>query len=176
MSTKPLMLEGITPREPAEPNEGMLHKFRREKQQLEEEILALRRELDDVNREREKLDRTVRNLRNQLGPLHRALRAVFGEIELAIGEEEYTASDPSDSAPQSNSTRTDPRWESYKQNFPGAPAQIIDALLAHGQMKMTHLAKLLKRDYSTIKGAVKKLKDAGAVVGETGPDGGVRLK
>jgi predicted transcriptional regulator len=43
-------------------------------------------------------------------------------------------------------------------------------------MKMTHLAKLVKRDYSTVKGAVKKLKDAGALVGEPGPDGGVRLK
>ena len=175
MSTKPLLLEGVI-RENREADEEVLRKFRKEMQQLEDQLRDTRQELDDLRAEKERLERSVRALRNQLSPLHRALRALFGEIELAIGEEEAAPSMSQSSGAAVPSTGIDPRWESYKQNFPGAPAQIIDALLAHGQMKMTHLAKLIKRDYSTVKGAVRKLKDAGALIGETGPDGGVRLK
>jgi hypothetical protein len=170
MSTKPLMLEGLA-RDPGN-DEGLLHRLRKEKQQLDEELLSVRRDLDDSNREKERLERTLRNLRQQLSPLHRALRAVFGEIELAIGEEDFAAPSPSGSeGPQAQ--RTDPRWESYKQNFPGAPARMIDALLTHREMNITQLSKLLKMDYSTAKAAASKLRQAGAITGERG--GPVRL-
>jgi hypothetical protein len=173
MSTKPLTLKGVIDVE--DENEGLLRQWRREKQQLEDEARALRSELENERAQREKLQRSIVILRRQLAPLHHSLRAVFGEIELAVGEEEFAPSGPS-GAPGKPTSGVDPRWESYKQNFPGAASEIIDALLAHGQMKLTHLSKLIKRDYSTVKTAVKKLRDAGALVGEPGPDGGIRLK
>lgn len=158
MSSKPLILEGIA----GDPHSdhSAIQQLRKEKQRLEEEVLGLRREVDDVNRQKEQMERTLRNLRGQLSPLHRALRAVFGEIELAVGEEEATQT-PSPGAPQTNSL--DPRWESYKQNFPGSPARVIDALLTHKEMSIQQLSKLLRMDYSTAKVAVSKLKAAGAI-------------
>jgi hypothetical protein len=175
MSTKPLTLKGVIDVE--DENEGLLRQWRREKQQLEDEARALRTSLDDMTAERDKLRTSVTALRRQLAPLHQALRAVFGEIELAVGEEDFAPASSGDPAsPRSSAAATDPRWESYKRNFPGVGAEIIDVLLAHGQMKMTHLGKLIKRDYSTVKKWVKALKDAGALIGEPGRDGGIRLK
>jgi hypothetical protein len=165
--------EGFTAEEPAK--EGLLGEWRREKQRLEEELLHVRHELEEARAENEKLKRSIRAIQKPLSGVYQGLRALFGEIEFAVGQEEVENA-PRGAATQQPANQSAPRWESYKQNFPGVPAQIIDALLAHGQMKMTHLAKLIKRDYSTVKGAVRKLKDAGALVGEPGADGGVRLK
>lgn len=162
MSAKPLMLEGFA--ENPKAADEQLHRLRKDKQQLEEEVLGLRRELDDVNRDKDRLERSLRELRQQLSPLHRALRAVFGEIELAVGEEDKI---PSSGTPGVASA-TDPRWQSYKNQFPGVPAATIDALLTHHQMTLTQLASFLKKHYDTTKGAVAKLIKAGAVVREGG--------
>jgi hypothetical protein len=170
MSTKPLMLEGFA-RE--SPSSAELQQLRREKQRIEEELLSVRRQLEDVTREKESIARSLHVLRQQLSPLHRALRAVFGEIELAIGEEQSsstsTQSFPAAAGPEGA------RWESYKNTFPGVPARIIDALLAHREMNVAQLATLLKAAYSTTKDAVAKLRQSGAVVKEGGKGGMVRL-
>lgn len=158
--TKPLMLEGLI-QSPQDDSEGLLQEWRREKQQFEEEILRLRHELDEANAQNEKLERSIRGLRQQLSPLHRALRAVFGEIELAIGEEMRAASEAPNLSPANSG---DPRWESFKRTFSGCGAEIIDALLAHQQMTLSQLSTLLKRHYDTVKGAAAKLQKAGAVV------------
>ena len=42
------------------------------------------------------------------------------------------------------------------------PAEIIDALLIHGEMRITNLAGLLKRDVRTIYRSEDKLRKAGA--------------
>jgi hypothetical protein len=170
MSTKPLMLDGVI----AEPGErdGLLREWRREKQRMEDELRALRAERDDVVAERDNIRRSVQALRRQLSGLYNALRALFGEIELAVGEEEAAAPGP---ANQQASRGADPRWESYKQSFPGAPARIVDALLAHREMTVTQLSKLLKMDYGTAKSAVMKLRQAGAISKESERGGPVRL-
>jgi hypothetical protein len=164
MSAKPLTLKGVIEEEPA-PNEGMLHEWRREKQRFEEEILSLRRELDDARSHNEQLERSLRALRSQLSPLHRALRAVFGEIELAIGEDDNAQSVPS--APRTPSD-ADPRWQSYKNSFPGVPSLCIDALLVHKDLSIPQMAALIKRAYSTTKDGLLKLKNAGAVSATAG--------
>lgn len=163
---KPLALDGIVDVK-AEPSEGMLHEWRREKQRLEEEILSLRRELDDARTHHEKLERAMRALRQSLSPLHRALRSVFGEIELAVGEEEAVASSVAPGPPQS--TASPSRWEHVKQQFPGAPAKIIDALLGQGEMTITQLANFTRMHYDTAKTAASKLAKAGALT----KDGGI---
>jgi hypothetical protein len=164
MSTKPLTLKGVIDVE--DENEGLLRQWRREKQQLEDEARALRSELENERAQREKLQRSIVILRRQLAPLHHSLRAVFGEIELAVGEEEFVP--PAPSGPAQPSSGTDPRWESFKQTFPGAGARVIDALLAHQQMTITQLSALLKAHYDTVKGALYKLAKAGAVVKDGG--------
>lgn len=171
MATKPLALEGLVSKKSRGDDEEELQELRRRNQQLEAEIRQLRAEIEEARAGGETAQRVIRNLRDQLNPLHRALRAIFGEIELAVDESEpqRTSMTP---GPQSNAA--DPRWESYKTNFPGVPATIVDALLSHRAMTLTQLAGLLRRDYSTIKTAVLKLTKAGAVTRE-GKGGPVRL-
>jgi hypothetical protein len=160
MSTKPLTLKGVIDVE--DEDDGLLRQWRREKQQLEDEARALRSELENERAEREKLQRSIVILRRQLGPLHHALRAVFGEIEIAVGEEEFSAA-PSASSPSVPQRGDDARWQSYKNTFPGVGAKIIDALLAHDEMNYPQLSALLKHRYDTIKGAASKLLKAGAL-------------
>lgn len=170
---QPLMLEGIAKRVASSGNDdGMLHEWRKEKQHLEEDLRLVRQQLEGVRAENEVLQRSMRNLRDSLSPLHRALRVVFGEIELAIGEESETASSPSGSSIPTPGG--DARWESYKATFPGVPASMIDALMAHREMSYTQLAAFLRRDYNTVKNAAAKLQKAGAVV-KDGPKGKLRL-
>ncbi len=158
---KPFALEGVIESAAAGDRDGLLNEWRREKQQLEETVLSLRHELDDAQSRNLKLEASLRTLRQQLSPLHRALRAVFGEIELGIGEESSfpAANSPAGSSPSS----ADPRWQSYKSAFPGVPALCVDALSAHTELSIPQMAALIKRAYSTTKDALAKLKQAGAV-------------
>lgn len=171
MSSKPLLLEGVVREASAREHEEALFRVRKEKQQIEEELLHVRRELDDMTREKERIERSIRALRSQLSPLHRALRALFGEIEIAVGEEERVVA----SQAPSESVSQDPRWQSYKQEFPGVPARIVDALLTHKEMTITQLSGFLRVHYDTVKGALQRLTMAGAVTKDGGKGGKVRL-
>jgi hypothetical protein len=167
MATKPLTLKGVID-VGDEDTQGLLREWRREKQQLEDEARALRTKLSDVEAERDKLRNCVGILRRQLSPLHHALRAVFGEIELAVGQEEFAtpASPTANSSPTSAATPSDDaRWQAYRNNFPGVPAAVIDVLLANpAGLNINQIAAFLRRSYDTAKQAVARLKASGAVV------------
>lgn len=138
---------------------------RREITRLEDENLSLRRDLEDITAGRDRATRAIRSLQSALGPVYRGLRAIFGDIELAVGEESAASA----TAPASgHSNSADPRWQNFKDQFPGVPAMIIEALLIHGAMGMTNLSALLKRAYGTTKNAAYKLKSAGAVTIDRG--------
>lgn len=158
MTTKPLMLEGLLPEEDKK-RDGFIHEWRKEKQRLEEEVRGLRHDLDEAQAKNETLERSLRNLRRQLSPLHNALRAVFGEIELAVGEEQYAPA-ANGAGPQSES-RTDPRWESWKAKIPGRPAEMIDLLLLHKSMGTKALMSAMHCAKDTVYGSAKKLNAAG---------------
>lgn len=158
MSSKPLLLEGLVQKD-REPGDGLIQEWRREKDRLESEVRVLRSQLEEAKAGNRKLSQSVKALRHTLGPLHTSLRALFGEIDLAVREEEFSETP---ATPQSNNS--DPRWQSYKDSFPGAPARVIDALLSHRQMTITQVSKLLRIHYNTASDALSKLKGAGAVV------------
>jgi hypothetical protein len=138
--------------------------YRRDIQRLEDENRKLRRDLEDAISEKDRLMASVKMLRTILSPLHRGLRAVFGEIELAVGEDVTSPASNGTSA----ASAADPRWDNYKKQFPGPPSEVIDALLIHGDMKLTQLAGLLKRHYNTINDAGTKLVKAGAITRTSG--------
>lgn len=142
-----------------------LRQLRQENRKLDEALRGVRNELGQAIADKENLERSIRALRNQLAPLHRFLRALFGEIELAVGEEQESVHAPAAAraAPDDASNGDDPRWQSYKNTFPGVGAKIIDALLAHKEMNYVQLSALLKHSYDTIKGAAAKLLKAGAL-------------
>jgi hypothetical protein len=141
-----------------------LRQLRQENRKLDEALRAVRNELGQAIADKENLDRSIRALRNQLAPLHRFLRALFGEIELAVGEEEVAAAASRPSSPSSPPNANDPRWESYKQTFPGVPARMIDALLNHPRMTPTQLSTLIRAHYDSVKKAAVQLIKAGAIV------------
>lgn len=155
--TQPLMLEGLAPEIH---DDGLVRELRKENQRLEDELRAARQELDDVRAEKERVERSVRVLRQQLSPLHRYLRALFGEIELAIGEEEFSAPVPSGGGSQRESG-VDPRWQSWKEKLPGAPAEMIDLLLLHKNMSTKALMTAMRRGKDTVYSAARKLNAAG---------------
>lgn len=132
------------------------------------------RDLDDQARsERQKavrIEAGVRELRDILKPLYGALQAVFGEVD-AMG-----IADSPVSVAQNVGTTTDPRWQSFKQAYPGVAAQIIDALLVHKEMGITQVAAFLKIHYNTAQGALDKLSKAGAVTKDGGRNGRYSLK
>jgi FtsZ-binding cell division protein ZapB len=130
---------------------------RRELQRLEDENRKLRRDLEDAQAEKERLSRSVKHLRDMLGPFYRGFRALFGEIELAVGES------VANGAAVSQSSNSDPRWESYKKQLGNIAGEIVDALLVHNEMTLMQLAKLLHHDYKTIAKIAGQLRSAGAV-------------
>jgi hypothetical protein len=146
------------------PGADELRQLRQENRKLDEALRAVRNELGQAIADKENLERSIRALRNQLSPLHRYLKAIFGEIELAVGEEDAARVPSAPGAPQnSQQAADDPRWQSYKNTFPGVGAKIVDALLVHEQMNYPQLAVLLKHSYDTIQGAAAKLLKAGAL-------------
>jgi hypothetical protein len=135
------------------------HDYRRDVQRLEDENRSLRRDLEDAVADKEKYARSIRNLQSTLLPFHRAFRVLFGEMDLAVGEATAGPANPSAPAEQGN----DPRWESFKNRFPGVGARIIDALQIHGDMQVTHLATFVKAAKGTVYNAGDKLSAAGAI-------------
>lgn len=154
--TKPPQLEGTVD----EDSETSALDLAAEVDRLEAEVRLLHRRLDDATHEKQVLERSVNNMRALLLPLYRGLRALFGEIELGIGDAPM-ANGPAPSA--STQPPDDARWQSFKHSFPGVGAEIIDALLIHGEMRMTNLANLLKRNYKTVHRAATTLRGAGAI-------------
>jgi len=90
---------------------------------------------------------------------------MFGEIELAVGEETFSAP-ASASGAALQAANGDPRWEHAKRQFPGKPAEIIDALLVQPPMTIVQLHKFCRMSYDTAKQAVRKLAGAGLIIRE----------
>jgi hypothetical protein len=160
---QPLMLDGVARK--VDRDDEALRDLRIENQRLQDELRTAKRALEDQEEANGKLKRAIRSVQNVFGGMHTSLRAVFGEIELAVGEEVGVpmTGHPGQQAGPSISA-ADPKWESYKRSFPNAPAKIIDALLAHREgMTIRQLSKLLHMDYGTAKLAVSKLREAGAL-------------
>lgn len=134
---------------------------------LNDEIRRARELNDQQGFELDKLRRIVSNLKQQLNPLHRALRAIFGEIDLAgiedspIDRESTTAASPSSGKSSV--------WESWKQKLPGAKAAIIDALLQHGELSVEQLCVITKISRKqTIYDATNALKKIHLINGNNG--------
>lgn len=129
--------------------------------QLEDELRRSQRTIADVKEELEmanrRTERAVSELRRQLNPLFQALRAVFGEID-AIAPEELSSAT---AAPPSRSRGV---WESWKEKLgAGKAADLIDALLDHGEMNAVQLRVAMKCHINTVYEMTAKLQKLGLV-------------
>jgi DNA-binding transcriptional ArsR family regulator len=131
----------------------------------DEIILALQSEKQDLMRENARLSteiarirtenmRAIRALRQQLEPLHRALKEVFGEID-AIG---------SDPGPQpSASPKNAAVWQAWKSRLGATASKVIDALLTHGELNTQQLAIATGLHRTTIPAGIYALNKAGLI-------------
>ena len=132
-----------------------------EVESLRAEVRSLRSELvrvrADATRASQESTRALALLRKQLTPLYRALQAVFGEIDAAgvgegVGEE---------TGNRSENPRVSTVWQSWKSCLGGRKAQVIDALLVHGEMNTTQLAIAIGCNRNTIPNLIFELNKAG---------------
>lgn len=157
MSNK--LLEGIVDAAPARDYAAELRDANAEIARLQGEF---RKGFDLVNEKDQEIDqlkRIIGNLRQVLNPLHKAMRIIYGEIDLAQLNDEQPAATTSSAAPVSSAKTA--IWESWKQKLPGAKASVIGALLEHGELSveqlcvMTHISR--KQTIYDATNALKKL-------------------
>jgi len=133
--------------------------------ELETQLRAMTRQRDDANREtkraQEDAQRALSMLRTQLGPLYRALQAVFGELD-AAGVTEDRRPEPGD-APPAAPAKNVAVWEAWKQRMPPAVGKVIDALLLHGELNQVQIKVAARIGSSTVTDAVYKLNKAGLI-------------
>lgn len=126
---------------------------------------TLTRELHDAMEENESLRKRlatagapVSRLREKLQPFYQMLQAIFGDID------DLTSEAPNGAMPAGSAdARVLAVWESWKTKLPGAPADVIDALMRHGQANATQLKIICKRDIKTIYSGIARLKTAGLI-------------
>ncbi len=122
---------------------------------LREEIRDLREQLSETHRELAEMKRAstaaLGNLRKLLKPWYQALQMIYGELE-TVDE---------DAAP--SSPRTSAVWEAWKSRLPGRPAQIIDALLLHGELNTSQLGVAVGMSRSNVPAVMTRLKQAGII-------------
>jgi DNA-binding MarR family transcriptional regulator len=86
--------------------------------------------------------------------LHRALAAVFGELDAAEIQSEQPNS------PQGTFSRLSAKWEMLKAKLGGREAEFID-LLQHGEMSVAQLRAAAHCDIRTAYKVIEKMKAAG---------------
>jgi hypothetical protein len=129
--------------------------------ELEAELRQARREAIDAeveaNRAREDSNRALSMLRQQLGPLYRALQAVFGEIDAAGIPE----TGPGAPAANTVNERVSPVWAAWKEKLSPACGKVIDALLVHKDLNRKQICVAAQMGKDTMYGVITKLKTAG---------------
>jgi hypothetical protein len=153
-----LALRGIVVED--DPRDQELERLRRQMRQLERDRADAERAAE---RAREDAHRALSMLRQQLGPLYRALQAVFGELDAAgVGEVGRTSA-AVETAPIGIDSRTAAVWEAWKQRLGGQCAKIIDVLLLHSEMNTTQLAIAIGTRRQNIPNLIYKLNQAGVI-------------
>jgi DNA-binding transcriptional ArsR family regulator len=140
--------------------EGQIESPEQERiRELERENGALRDEVErlqlDLKHARSSSSQAVSAIRRQLGPLHAALKLLFGEID-KIEPVDGTGS-------SSDESRKNPVWEAWKQRLGQTPARVIDALLVHGELNTQQLAIATGLHRTTIPKAIYVLNKAGLI-------------
>lgn len=156
----PLQLEGEV-----DDRDDTIESLQREVRRLEQELREARLETVKATNASEQATTAIRALRNQLGPLYRALRAVFGEIELAVGEYEPQPQNGTTSPQASVDGRLNAmdKWEGVKKRLGGNEAELIDVLLTSGPRTNTQLKTLMKMAYSTVCALTQKMSNMGFI-------------
>lgn len=136
-----------------------------ELQRLRNDLVDRESELIKLRGEHQRLLTAVNYLREQLDPLYIGLRAIFGQIDLVS---DGIPSRSSTTASQPLGQSANPKWESWKQKFPGRGAEMISLLLLHEEMSTAQLVAALKCRRQAVYEIAAKLGQAGLVSNNNG--------
>jgi len=134
-------------------------------ERLTQDNIALRDDLSEARRTINALEsdleavrsantRAVQALRRQLMPMYRALQALFGELDAVAPE----------GIPEAGNPKVAAVWQSWITKLPGKRAEIIKALLEHGEMTVAQLRVATHSGTQTIYENVSKLRALGLIV------------
>jgi hypothetical protein len=140
--------------------EDNAEELKKKNAKLQRDVDDLRLDVQRAKNESARALAALANLRNQLNPLYRALRAIFGELETVDLPEVGTASAGVAAA---YSAKSDPRWEAWKEKLGGRRAEMIAVLLEHGTMSAAQLAAALHASPDTAYKVAAQLQNAGLI-------------
>lgn len=129
--------------------------------ELQELTLKLQRADAATWLAKQEANRALEALRRQLGPLYRALQAVFGELDSA-GVADDAAPSAGAGQPAQNS-RVAAVWASWKSKLGRGEGKVIDALLVHGEMNTQQLAIAIGQHRNSIPRLIFSLNRAGLI-------------
>jgi hypothetical protein len=131
---------------------------------LEREISALHAKLREAQAANDRLveqadeaKRVLRPIRRQLEPFFNALQVLFGQLDAAGVE---SAPSANVGAPTSRSAMV---WEVWKKKLPGKPADIIQALLEHGEMSVAQIRVAAQCGQQTVYDVTTRLHRLGLI-------------
>lgn len=130
--------------------------------ELREENKKLARALRDANVRAERAEedtvRALTALRRQLGPLYRALQAVFGELDAAgVGDEAPSSQGAESATLGGRSAREMALWADWKTKLPSVCARVIDVLLLHSDLSVRQIMAAGKLGEQSVYKATSKL-------------------
>jgi chromosome segregation ATPase len=128
---------------------------------LRREIAGLERELQEAKDEAAKAKtaaadavQAIRALRQQLEPMYKALKMIFGEIaRIETGEAQFPHA-------STGLGSLAPKWEMLKSKLGGRQAEFID-LLQHGEMNVRQIRAAAHCDIKTVYRTLQTMKEAG---------------
>lgn len=138
--SQPLLEMGRSPHEECERNI----------RELEHDLEVARSETRRAREESAAAIRALANLRRYLEPFHRALRAIFGELDAVAV----------DGPPGVASGAVTDKWEVWKRKLGGKQAEFIQALLEHGEMTGAQLKIATRSGQQTVYDTIHKLNQA----------------
>lgn len=164
----PLLEPGLLPDPPTD--SSRLDTIQRENRRLESEIRSLKASLVIMEGERDQARAAIKGLQQVLSPLHRSLRALFGEIEPVVGEVPHTTNLSHNGGGESDanlqhapSTGVRAIWESWISKLGGKPAEIIRVLLEHREMTVPQLKVATHSAANTVYNNISKLSGLGLI-------------
>jgi len=139
----------------ADNRDNIVPELRRQIRELEQDLMGANHQIQALERENSLMRNAMTVLRRKLDPFRVVIAAIFGELDVIPVDEAVMVSAP----PVDDRKRA--VWESWKQKLGGKPADLIDALLVHGEMNAVQLRVAMRCHINSVYEATAKLQKMG---------------
>ena len=149
--------QGLILRPVEDANSARIESLLAANQRLREDVQELTEDRDAARREAKTLRYATDELRRQLGPLHNALKAVFGELDTVPSSE--NGASYSSAVPDKKTEE----WKLWIQKFgpDTLNARMISALLDHHQMTAEQLRVVMRCATNSVYNTITRLNKLG---------------